>query len=252
MTHDRSMKERIAEKVLTDTDLVGRVIEEFSLELRKELDGYKGINGDYLGEQLRWDIGARAFFHLLGFLDAFAGKYDWEPGLAREYIFRLYSENEWKPFADEYMPGSAASDQSSFVQLEALEGFISTASACGMTLMENAAYVQRELPNVNLPLEIQADVESLCSELIGTKHDVFHELGELKECANLEDRVRRIMWWISEAVVKLREMVERLDALAKSDSRYGTAYLLVAESGTNILKSFVPAGRSAGRLLDAD
>jgi hypothetical protein len=101
-----------------------------------------------------------------------------------------------------------------------------------------------------LPTEELAEVESICSDFIGTKHDVFHELGELKECSNLDDRVRRIMCWISEDVIKLREMVEHLDALAKSDQRYVSAYLLVAESGANILKSFVPAGQSAGRLLE--
>ena len=250
MTNERSMTDRIAEEVGEDPALVGRIIEEFCLDLRKSLDGYKGMNGDYLGEQLHWEISTRAFFHLLGFLDEFSGKYQWEPGSAREYILRLYSEDDWKPFSQEYLRGETANDQQlSASARDVLEAFITAASACSMSLMSNAGYILKELPNVELPTEIQAQVESICSDLIGTKHDVVHELGELQECSNLDDRVRRIMSWFSEDVIKVREMVENLDALAKSDRRYGSAYLLVAESGANILKSFVPAGQSAGRLL---
>ena len=252
MADERSMTDRIAQKVGEDPALVGRVIEEFCLDLRKSLGSYKGLNGDYLGEQLHWEISTRAFFHLLGFLDEFSGKYQWEPGSAREYILRLYSEDDWMPFNEEYLPGNSASDQSSIDQREALDGFITAASSCAMSLMSNAGYILKELPNVELPTEDLAELESICSDLIGTKHDVIHELGDLKECSNLDDRVRRVMCWISEDVIKVRDMVEHLDALAKSDPRYGSAYLLVAESGTNILKSFVPTGRSAGRLLETD
>ena len=251
MNNERSMTDRIAEKLDEDPALVGRIIEEFCLDLRKSLDGYKGMNGDYLGEQLHWEISTRAFFHLLGFLDEFSGKYQWEPGSAREYILRLYSEDDWKPFSQEYLRGVTANDQQlSASARDALEAYITAASACALSLMSNAGYILKELPNIELPTEDMVEVESICSDLIGTKHDVVHELGELKECSNLDDRVRRIMCWISEDVIKLREMVERLDALAKSDQRYVSAYLLVAESGANILKSFVPAGQSAGRLLD--
>ncbi len=251
MTNERSMTDRIAEKVGEDPAVVGRIIEEFCLDLRKSLDGYKEINGDYLGEKLHWEIGARAFFHLLGFLDEFSGKYQWEPGSAREYILRLYSEKDWKPFSQEYMRSETADNQQlSASARDALESFITAASACAMSLMSNAGYILKELPTVELPTEDQAEIESICSDLIGTKHDVVHELGELKECSNLDDRVRRIMCWISEDVIKLREIVEQLDGLAKTDQRYVSAYLLVAESGANILKSFAPAGQSAGHLLE--
>lgn len=102
MTNESPFIAQIATNTGVDREVVNHVIEEFCLGLRRGLDEYKGINGDYIGEQLRGDISNRAFFHLLGFLDQFSEKYQWEPDSAREYASRLLSENEWKPFSQEY------------------------------------------------------------------------------------------------------------------------------------------------------
>jgi hypothetical protein len=100
-----------------------------------------------------------------------------------------------------------------------------------------------------LPADVRASIESLCADWIGTKHDVVHELGELNEVPNIEDRIRRIMSWLGEDMVKLQEQVRKLEALATSEPRFRLAYLLVGESGGNTLRSFVAAGESAERLL---
>ena len=250
MNTERSITERIAEKVGDDPVLVGRIIEEFCLELRKNLDSYKGVNGDYLGEQLHWEIGARAFFHLLGFLDEFSGKYQWEPGTAREYILRLYSEEDWKPFSQEYMTPRIDSETKATTSIDQLLGqFSGAASACAMSLMTNAGYILKELANVQLPEDALTHVEKLCNDWIGTKHDVMHELGELDDQVNVVDRVRRIMSWLSEDIVKLQNQVRELESLANRDERFKLAYLLVGESGGNVLRSFVAAGEAADRFL---
>lgn len=44
--------------------------------------------------------------------------------------------------------------------------------------------------------------------------------------------------------------LRRLEALATAEDRYRLAYLLVGESGGNILRSFVAAGESADRVLE--
>lgn len=251
MTKERSFVDQIAAQAGEDPEVVCRVIEEFCLGLRRSLDEYKGINGDYIGEQLHWDISNRAFFHLLGFLDQFSEKYQWEPGSAREYILRLFSEDDWKPFSQEYIRANSSGNQhSASSESGALDQFCSAAYACAMSLMSNADYVQKELPNVELPADIRASIESLCSDWIGTKHDVVHELDELKESTNIEDRVRRIMAWLGEDMVKLQEQVRKLEALASSDECFRLAYLLVGESGGNILRSFVAAGESADQVLE--
>lgn len=251
MTKGRSFLHQIADTSEQEPAVVGRVIEEFCFALRRELDKYKGINGDYICEQLHWDIGNRAFFHLLGFLDQFSEKYQWEPGSAREYASRLFTADEWKAFSQEYFratlsnaPPSAPSASST------LEEFCSAAYACAMSLMGNAAYVQKELPTVELPPDIRVSVESLCADWIGTKHDVIHELGEMTGSSNIEDQIHRIMSWLGEDMVKLREQLRKLEALAESEDRFKLAYLLVSESGSNILCSFVATGQSAGRVLE--
>lgn len=231
--------------------MVNRVIEEFCLALRRGLNEYKSINGDYIGEQLHWDVSSRAYFHLLGFLDHFSEKYQWGPGTVPEYISRLFTEDEWKPFSQEYSHAEALDhSQSAAPSIGTLDEFCSAAHACALSLMNNAAYVQKELPSVELPKDIRVSVESLCSDWIGTKHDVIHELAELKESSNIEDRIRRIMNWLGEDMVKLQEQVRRLEALAAAEDRYRLAYLLVGESGGNILRSFVAAGESADRVLE--
>lgn len=44
--------------------MVRRIIEEFRIGLRRGLDDYKGINGDYIGEQLHWDYQQPGFLSL--------------------------------------------------------------------------------------------------------------------------------------------------------------------------------------------
>ena len=251
MSKDRSFVDQIAATSGEDPEVVSRIIEEFCLGLRRSLDEYKGINGDYIGEQLHWDISNRAFFHLLGFLDQFSEKYQWEPGSAREYILRLFTEDDWKPFSQEYARTNSLDNQHhASPESGVLDRFCSTAYACAISLMSNADYVQKELPNVELPTDMRASIEALCSDWIGTKHDVVHELAELKDCANIDDRIRRIMAWLGEDMVKLQEQVRKLEALATSDERFKLAYLLVGESGGNILRSFVSAGESADQVLE--
>ena len=251
MMNDHSFITQIAANSGEDPAVVSRVIEEFCLALRRALDEYKGINGDYVGEQLHWDIGDRAFFHLLGFLDQFSEKYQWEPGTAREYIARLLTEDELKPFSQEFSRAKTPNDPTFAVPASGLlEEFSAAAYACAMSLMSNADYIQKELPTVDLPTALRASVESLCADWIGTKHDVIRELDELRESSNIEDRIRRIMSWLGEDMVKLQEQVRRLEALATAEDRYRLAYLLVGESGGNILRSFVVAGESADRVLE--
>lgn len=102
VTSELSIVDRIAFNLGEDRDVVNRIIEEFCLSLRRGLDEYKGFNGDYIGEQLHWEISGRALFNLLGFMDQFSEKYEWEPGSAAEHIYRLFSANEWNSFSREY------------------------------------------------------------------------------------------------------------------------------------------------------
>lgn len=252
MTEERSFVHQVAARSEQEPDVVSRVIAEFCLALRRQLDGYKGTNGDYIGEQLRWDIGDRGFFHLLGFLDQLYERYQWEPGLAREYVARLFTEDDCKHFSQEYVVAKTTErTDAGPLASRTLEEFCSAAYACAMTLMSNADYVHKELPAVDLPSDVRASVVSHCADWIGTKHDVVHELDELKESSDIEAGVRRIMRWLGEDMVRLQEQVRQLEALATSEDRYRRALMLVGESCANVLTSFIAVGEAADRLLES-
>ncbi|MFN3630779.1 MAG: hypothetical protein ACK4XK_12110, partial [Casimicrobiaceae bacterium] len=48
MTKDRSFIDQVAANAAQEPAVVSRVIEEFCLALRRELDEYKGVNGSRL------------------------------------------------------------------------------------------------------------------------------------------------------------------------------------------------------------
>jgi hypothetical protein len=69
------------------------------------------INGDYVGEGLRWDIGVEAYFHFIGILVWLAGNESYrERGEVIEYALRTLSPadmdrfqrqmDKWKPRVD--------------------------------------------------------------------------------------------------------------------------------------------------------
>ena len=98
--------------------------------------------------------------------------------------------------------------------------------------------------------DVETAVGLLIAQRIPAETDAFGPVDELQESSNIEDRIRRIMSWLGEDMVKLQEQVRRLEALATAEDRYRLAYLLVGESGGNILRSFVAAGESADRVLE--
>jgi hypothetical protein len=102
MTNEPSLINQLALRLNENPERVQRIIDELCIALNRDLAQYKGLNGDYLGEQLHWDIGHRAFFYFLGFLDTFSTKYNWERGIGREYALRLLTDDELESFSHEY------------------------------------------------------------------------------------------------------------------------------------------------------
>ncbi|HKO60734.1 MAG TPA: hypothetical protein VJV03_06200 [Pyrinomonadaceae bacterium] len=96
-----SITTEVAEVIGSDEELVIEVISEFVLQLHRHALEYRGMNGDFIGEELRTHIPPQAFYHFLGFLDYFAERYDWEPGSASEYLMRLGLRDDWSPYRDQ-------------------------------------------------------------------------------------------------------------------------------------------------------
>jgi len=76
---------------------------EILLELlHKRLVEYRANwNGDYLGEAAHYELSDKAFYHLLGFLDQFSKRYQWEEGDAYEYLSRLGPKERWETFYED-------------------------------------------------------------------------------------------------------------------------------------------------------
>jgi len=93
-----SLITNVARSIGMEDDAVRHVVDEFLLQLHRRLYEYRGLNGDYLGEELHYQIGPQGFYHLLGFLDTFSDVYNWERGSASEYLMRLGSRADWAPY----------------------------------------------------------------------------------------------------------------------------------------------------------
>ena len=96
------MNPKIVDEVAVSLDMepseVAAAIDEFLLRLHKRALEYEGLNGDFIGENLHHEIGDQGFYHLLGFLEYFAGRYAWDGGSASEYLRRLGGSVRWGPY----------------------------------------------------------------------------------------------------------------------------------------------------------
>jgi hypothetical protein len=62
-----------------------------------------------------------------------------------------------------------------------LGSFLSQTMACAGQMVSNAYFIQKELPNLEMPDEIRSQISSLCDDLIGTRFDLKTEVDELYE-----------------------------------------------------------------------
>lgn len=133
-----------------------------------------------------------------------------------------------------------------------LQQAIDDARACALAMMDNAAFIETELPDVAMPPALESRAREVCAELVGTKHDVFSELSELEEMradgqvadSVVRARFERIIDWLGSPLEPMHELVRAIEVLTQG----GLAWTLVAESATNIYEAFTRARDSAQRL----
>ena len=141
---------------------------------------------------------------------------------------------------------------------DSVQSFLSHARQCAMAMLKNGAYIESELSNVELPNDLHAKAKQVCSDLIGTKHDVIHEIFDINDLletspqdeAAISLRIGRIVDWLSEPIREMHELVQELQAASRNDRRYGLTFVLIAESATNILNAFNATVDSAGAVED--
>ncbi len=141
------------------------------------------------------------------------------------------------------------------VNVETVRAVMAAARHCAMEMFQNANFIQGELPELDMPDELRARAEQVCTELIGTKHDVISELSELDELLGTQDseadigsRVNRIVTWMGLDMVQMHELVSALHSASREDPEYAVAFVLVAESAASIVNAFNATAEAAGKI----
>jgi hypothetical protein len=122
--------------------------------------------------------------------------------------------------------------------------FAGETHACAIQMMKNAAYIQKELPALEMPDSLRDQIAKLCSDLIGSKHDLLNEVVELEEAmvadAGLDriiNRVKMIFGWIQDDISSIHQCVEAVNEAVKCGTAPGIVAMLVVESAANILNT---------------
>jgi hypothetical protein len=134
--------------------------------------------------------------------------------------------------------------------------FLVAARCCADLMLEGAAFIRKELPNVHMSEALRVRTQQLCEDLVGTKHDVVSELldfydpidGRSQDEVTLM-RVKRINAWLIEYLPGMHEIVQALDAATQTGVNDKGAYILVAETAAGILNAYKDVREAAERIV---
>jgi hypothetical protein len=93
-----TLTQEVAENTGYDESFVVDIMNETFLQLHKRIYEYKGLNGDYIGEEMWTDLDTQAFYHCLGFLTVASERYGRDEFSDNEFLQRLGSNSHWLPF----------------------------------------------------------------------------------------------------------------------------------------------------------
>ncbi len=113
---------------------------------------------------------------------------------------------------------------------------------CALIMFENATYIKRELPHVEMRKALKSHTADVCESMFGTQHDVISEICEIDELlkstpdwAVVSSRIDRLITWLSTDLSRMHQLVM---ALREDSQHHALALVLVQESAVNILNAF--------------
>ena len=122
---------------------------------------------------------------------------------------------------------------------------ISAIRDCALIMLENASYIQRELPNVEMREALRLQTAEVCDSMVGTKHDIISELFEIDEFlksktnwAVVLSRIDRLIKWLWEDISKMHQVVMALREDSQKNQKHTLSLVLVQESAANIVNAF--------------
>lgn len=116
---------------------------------------------------------------------------------------------------------------------------------CALIMLENASYIQRELPNVEMREALRSQTAEVCESMVGTKHDIISELFEIDELLKsktdwvvVSSRIDRLVRWLWEDISKMHQVVMALREDSQNNQNHTLSLVLVQESAANIVNAF--------------
>jgi predicted DNA-binding protein len=113
---------------------------------------------------------------------------------------------------------------------------------CAMQMMENGAFIQKQLPSLRMPDALRQKLDAFCENLIGTKHDLIHEIFEIDgllddspENLAIAQGIERIRQWVFESIMEIDDCVNEVQRAVGLGEADGLLSILLMESGRNIL-----------------
>ncbi len=138
-----------------------------------------------------------------------------------------------------------------------LTAFRVAAFNCAATMLESQSFINRELASVEAAKPHQQAIKRVCEAFLSNWFDIGTELDELSELGlpdyspTVHLRVERIHQWLGEHLPELHDLVTALSSAAKDDPQCTSAYILVAESATNVLAAFASVAEAREQYLEA-
>jgi hypothetical protein len=136
--------------------------------------------------------------------------------------------------------------------------FLSEARNCAMQMMENGNYIQKELPSLTMPDELREKLDAICTSLIGTKHDLIHEIFEIDELVtttpespSIARSIERVRLWILGEVDSFNGGVAQVQEAVQAGTTDPLLQILLMESGFNILR-MIPSAPASGETTEAE
>lgn len=127
----------------------------------------------------------------------------------------------------------------------AVHAVMTEAHNFAMVILESATFIQSELANVRMNDALRAQTEQVCTELVGTKHDIISELFEVEELLGsgaaasvIVSRMNRIVHWFQDDITRMHQLVTALQSASQQEPAFASASVLITESATNILNAF--------------
>ena len=126
--------------------------------------------------------------------------------------------------------------------LQIIHQYLQKARYYARVLMGNSMYIQKELPPMTMSDELREILNALCTDLIGTKHDLLHEIFEIDKLMSaspdtpvLAAGIERIQNWMMMSAWSFREGVDEVDKAVKEGTAEFLVQMLLMSCTINIL-----------------